>query len=638
MPLRTQLFSIPKWNGGLNTSLDPAQIDPNQLTLADNFIYDLSEAKVKRPGIDHGFCSNTIKDDFASGDVDIGTDTITVASGIFNDDDIVQFRGTSLPGGLTQGTTYYVVSSSATTIKVSLTLGGTAVNITSAAAGTVYLNTTIVASIDYWKYDSSSKVKTQQYVMVGSNGRIYSCSTTGTVADISSTFKFSNGCVSASMVVFNNKVFICADSGGSTLYVPRIWTGTGNVALATNNGSTFPSTLRPTICGLWLGRIITNNKSNPDRLHYCATTDEDKWDGTDDSGAVDIGVNDGDPDGITAIFPPFQGDLFVAKRTKIYRIRDEASDLFPIDQISNGIGCISHNSVAAIEQDDVFFVSDRGVHSLATTSKYGGFESTFISKDIQGSFNDDFTRSRLKYSHGAYLANINCYMVAVTDSESLNLVEGSTSQLLYELPVTASMNNCIYLYNIPLKAWYRWPNISCASLMVANDLDKRRVYIGNHVARISKTLTVNNYDISTQDENRAITMQITSGLIYTDNNPYTKKAYKKFSLFYKPEGSHNIIVSIAVGNINASSSTAENSFNYSGSSSAALLGSTFTLGSSTLGSNAVGEPIIYQMVGYGKYIIVSIEQSGLNESGRIMGMSIEYETAGTRQERASSTE
>lgn len=638
MSLRTQLFSIPKWNGGLNTSLDPAQIDPNQLTLADNFIYDLSEAKVKRPGIDHGFCSNTISDAFVSGDVNIATDEITVASGIFNDDDIVQFRGTSLPGGLTQGTVYYVVSSSATTIKVSLTLGGSAVNITSAAAGTVYLNTTIVASIDYWKYDSSSKVKTQQYVMVGSNGRIYSCSTTGTVADISSTLKFSNGCVSASMVVFNNKVFICADSGGSTLYVPRVWTGTGNVALATNNGGTFPSTLRPTICGLWLGRIITNNKSNPDRLHYCATTDEDKWDGTDDSGAVDIGVNDGDPDGITAIFPPFQGDLFVAKRTKIYRIRDEASDLFPIDQISNGIGCISHNSVAAIEQDDVFFISDRGVHSLATTSKYGGFESTFISKDIQGSFNEDFTRSRLKYSHGVYSANINCYVIAVTDSSRLNITEGSTSQLMYELPVTTSMNNCLYLYNIPLKAWFRWPNISSASLMVANDSDKRRIYIGNHVGRISKSLTVYNYDTSTQDEVKSVLMQIRTGVIHVDGNKYTKKGFKKFSLDYVSSTSHTISVGIAVDKTAASSATGENSFSFSTPTSAGLLGTTFTLGTSLLGGGDSSEPITYGMVGYGKGIVVDLEQAGLNETSYINGFNVEYEPASTKQERASSTE
>jgi len=73
---------------------------------------------------------------FVPGDVTIGTDTITITSHGFSDDDIVYFSGSDIPAGLIANTKYYIVNSTINTFKVSTSVGGTGVDITSTGTGT----------------------------------------------------------------------------------------------------------------------------------------------------------------------------------------------------------------------------------------------------------------------------------------------------------------------------------------------------------------------------------------------------------------------------------------------------------------------------------------------------------------------
>lgn len=73
---------------------------------------------------------------FIDGDVSVTNDTITITSHGLTNGDPVQFTTTgTLPTGLSTGTTYYVVSATANTFKVSTTSGGSAVDITAASGG-----------------------------------------------------------------------------------------------------------------------------------------------------------------------------------------------------------------------------------------------------------------------------------------------------------------------------------------------------------------------------------------------------------------------------------------------------------------------------------------------------------------------
>jgi hypothetical protein len=228
-------------------------------------------------------------------------------------------------------------------------------------------------------------------------------------------------------------------------------------------------------------RLWTNDKERPDRIHYSETNNSEVIGGLGDSGAIDVGVGDGDPTGISAIFPSFQGVLYVAKSTKLYRIEGYGDDTSPytVTLVSEGIGCVSHNSCAAVEDTDLVWVSSRGIHSVIATNKSTSFDAQFLSRDIQKRFNEKFVKSRLKYTSAVYVNNLNCIFFSVTDSRY-----GSLS------------NNAIYVYNVPNAAWAEWPRISAQTMFGASDTDGRRFYIGTSTGRLARAEGETLHDIS----------------------------------------------------------------------------------------------------------------------------------------------
>ena len=67
---------------------------------------------------------------------DAGTDTITSAAhGLANADRVFVSSQTTLPGGLSASTVYYVISAAANTFQLAATEGGAAINITTAGTG-----------------------------------------------------------------------------------------------------------------------------------------------------------------------------------------------------------------------------------------------------------------------------------------------------------------------------------------------------------------------------------------------------------------------------------------------------------------------------------------------------------------------
>jgi len=74
---------------------------------------------------------------FGTADVNTGTDTITIVGHGYTNGQKVTFTSTgTLPSGLVAATTYFIINATANTFQVSLTLGGSAVDITSTGAGT----------------------------------------------------------------------------------------------------------------------------------------------------------------------------------------------------------------------------------------------------------------------------------------------------------------------------------------------------------------------------------------------------------------------------------------------------------------------------------------------------------------------
>lgn len=79
--------------------------------------------------------------------VTVSNDTLTLANGsnIPDDTAVYVYSDDTYPPPLAVDTVYYVVSSAGNTLKLSLTLGGAAINITGTGAGKQYLQTIITA-------------------------------------------------------------------------------------------------------------------------------------------------------------------------------------------------------------------------------------------------------------------------------------------------------------------------------------------------------------------------------------------------------------------------------------------------------------------------------------------------------------
>lgn len=544
----------------------------------------------------------------------------------------------------------------------------------SAANGSVNM----IASGDYWYGSPRANAK----VGLGDNGTFYKWTTSGTqstpsLLSMATTFSnasptvatatahglvvnervvFSGGSLPAAVVAgtvyyaqpltvntfnisstpFPSVTLINTGSTGSGTMASPAWTGTATLASVRtlNNLSIFGSNVSgnyprkflgsgSTVRNLggnapqaWmfcthLGRFWANNGATLDRIEFSTTGNPEQWQGDGDSGSLDIGVGDGDPTGITCLFPPFQGVLYVAKQTKLYRIENQTPETFRVVLVSDGIGCVGPNAFATVDQDDIVFVSEKGIHSLVGTINSGDDESKYLSYDIQSTFNSSWTKSRLPSIWGTYLSKINSVQFAVSDST----YSGS-----------ASYNNAIWQYNIPLRSWYVWPNIPAQSMFIGTDSDSKRIYFGGNNTRLAKSFNSTNYDVSTTGVNTAISMSVATGVIYFNDNPFVTSGFKKFSLIYSPQGTHTITVNFKIDNYTTQT------ISFSQSQTGGVLGVSFYLGSSALGYSFVTGPYTQQIDGYGRGFQVTMSQSGIQAPIDIQGFAVEYEEMGPQQE------
>ncbi len=621
MPQRTLLAQQLPWVGGVNTSQDEALISPQALTVADNVIFATRGSRRKRDGLQYNWDNATNSSvslyglhEFWFGDL-TKTQRLTAIS-----TDRKLFSVTS--GGLR------------TEIPIA---GRPWEGVVDEISMVTYNNRCIIAVnglnnyVKQWNgIEATARDLRNTYAhTLATLGR----SSTGTTRTLilNATFK---GAVGEFVVISGTSAPVAADYDGtyqvdviSTTNVPNdtikyIGPTSLNESPATDTAMDINGVApNASILREQLGRLSANDKTRRDRLHYSGSFNHEQWQGFGDSGALDIGVGDGDPEGITAIFPTFKGELFVAKRTKLYRVSGYSPETFTVNLVSSGIGCVSHNSIALIDQDDMFFVSEKGVHTINATSNFGDFNAAFVSSDIQKTFIENFSRPRLKYVKAAYNPEINSVGFCFTDS---NLPNGTNT--------TLSVNNCIWLYNIQFKAWYRWSDIPSQSMIVATDGDKKRFYFGSHTNRIIKSFTGNNYDLDYTGARAGIRFKVVTGQWLIDDSLYTVKGFKRFIMYYKPEGTHTHTVRVQIDGIPIDS---VNTLSYSEVALGILLGVNFILGQSPLGFDVRLAGYTRTIDGFGSTCKITIENFNINETIEVQGIAVEWEPAGTSPEAGS---
>lgn len=653
MPKRTKALKVFPWTGGLNTSQDESMIGPQDLTVFNNTVYGPKSSKLKRDGINFNWDDKTAGTDdiiggydfwYESGSTKVHKYIGVTETGVIYTWTTAGARTTISPVAAAEvctiavptkatltGGQFFYISTTDDAISYYVWVDKSGADADPNVANPLLLAGKTGVRVDVSADTTAAEVATRLASALDALPGFVSTALSGTVTCTNA----SNGPASDALNVSWASTTITTTTQGNVAawttptavsfktygnIVIMAATGTSNEMLYWDGAAARALSLRTnpnyvhgdlappsaSIIQTHLGRLVTNDKSNKDRLHYCQTFNHFKWRGQGDSGAIDIGVGDGDPVGITAIFPTFRGDLFIAKQTKLYRLSGQSPETISISLVSDTIGCEAHNAVASVDTDDLYWVSTRGVHSLSATVAYGDFASSFVSFKIQQDFNDNWSRSRLNKIQACYLPDINSIMFAVT--------------------LSASVNNTVFLYNLPNKAWYKWPSIDCQAMFLATDSDKKRVYFGTATTRLGKSFAGTRYDTSVAAVQTSIPLSIETGLIFPEDQPYMTYGFKTLGLIHKPVNNQTITVNFKVDGFDPQPLA------FVTTTATDLLGSTFILGSSLLGAGATFAPYSLPVDGFGRGFKVSVAHNSVSQTAEIQGFVVEYEDAGDQQE------
>lgn len=487
--------------------------------------------------------------------VDTGTERATITGHGWSTGQLVYLTTTgSLPGGLSVNTAYYIIRIDADTVQFATSkanaLASTAINLTSSGSGT---HTARIRRLD-------------QPMGATALTRVNS-------------------------VVFNNKLIIGFSGVGNypIIFDPLVST-TEYYELAINSPD----------CDMLvehLGRIFTNDKLELDFVHWCSTFDHTLWLGLGDSGGDFVSPGDGDPSGITCIFPSFKQTLFIGKKTKTYKVVGYTPEEFQFLPVSTGLGTEGSAVAAAIDLDDVIYISQRGVHSIKATDAYGDFDGAYLSQKIKPTF-ASWPKTQL--------AKINTVYIPDLSSVCFNIAEETSTQ------------SAIWLFNVEKKEWYRWPNLSARAMWAYLDGDnKTRLMYSNG----DGNLRLAQNGVFTDPGNVAIRYRIKTGQIYPDENPQTWKHFKKLSLLYKPRGRYSFTLKVWIDNLPIQT------YSFSQGIEGDELGTAFILGQSVLGASSVFAPFTVDIEGHGRGIQFEVENDNRDEQVEIYGYSIEFEGA-----------
>lgn len=168
-------------------------------------------------------------------------------------------------------------------------------------------------------------------------------------------------------------IAIGCNGGGTSKANPVYWDGTGSFADlvdAPNEGK---------FVELWNDRIIIADKT---AVNWSDLGDPLDWTDPILSGALET---DSDYDAYITGLASHRGYLVVFKQNNVYRVISGApatnSDLWSVENIVKGHGCISGYTVRTV-LDDILFLSKEGVIALGAALQVGDFQSVSLSRNI----------------------------------------------------------------------------------------------------------------------------------------------------------------------------------------------------------------------------------------------------------------
>ena len=384
----------------------------------------------------------------------------------------------------------------------------------------------------------------------------------------------------------NETVSFCVLSGlliiffGGNETPIQAWNQTGSL-FDLSSDAPYASFGRTWLNSLWVpdpdveGRILKSKTGDPTDFT------------TGDADVVDLDVNDGDPDGITAIFPPFFGSLYVAKRLSVFKITptilsDGTTIIYTGVKISDGVGCISHNGVVAAEQQ-IFFPSDYGWHLFQSTNKLSSIDTDLMSINIQPIWTGDTNFARSEYIQTSY-------------DRSLNSILAIFPAASYSYPTD------VWGYSLVAQKWYRWQEFNHTSIGRYIDKTNKRVrtMVGSSDGKLGFL-----DDSRTTDYGHRFGCLVESGLISPAGAPDELFAFNYIAPLFVPQTSGSFTITYKIDGVTIETLT----FNMEDSSLGDNLGEDFVTGLSVLGGLPQIKLNKTRMSGYGMIYQVFIEYS-----------------------------
>src|SRR5215510_16226913 len=137
---------------------------------------------------------------------------------------------------------------------------------------------------------------------------------------------------------------------------------------------------------IWNSRVWVANASNLSRVQGSALGLPEDWTATGAAGTVTIDIDTNDGDQITGLFST-RDALYVFKRRSIHRLvafADPNTDANNIrrEVVTKDVGCVSAYSIQQVP-NDVVFLSEQGVASLALVQTAEDFRTAFYSRNIK---------------------------------------------------------------------------------------------------------------------------------------------------------------------------------------------------------------------------------------------------------------
>lgn len=259
--------------------------------------------------------------------------------------------------------------------------------------------------------------------------------------------------------------------------------------------------------------------------------------------AIQLYIEQDDREAITGGASSYHGDLFVWKKSSLHRVMGDVRNpfgsevTFRVQTVSRSVGCASHRTIVHVG-NDIYWMSEHGVHSLSTTDKYGDIESTYLSFPIADVF-EDINFSVIEKSQAVFLPRLSLYLLGVPRSGSQEL-------------------NRLLAYSVVTKRWMTWDIGSFFAIALGpnRSKDSDTVYVSLDItgnAAFSKTqLSVLDFSGLSADSDQnagvwssgytvdAITTKIEPGDLFANvENPivrHSKKRINRLSVYLTPMG------------------------------------------------------------------------------------------------------